>query len=50
MAEAEELVEPGTLDPDAIVTPGIFVKHIFQGSGYEKRIERRVVRAAGVGD
>lgn len=50
IAEVEELVEPGTLDPDAIVTPGIFVKHIFQGSGYEKRIERRVVRAAGVGE
>jgi 3-oxoacid CoA-transferase subunit A len=48
IAEVEELVEPGALDPDAIVTPGIFVKHIFQGSGYEKRIERRVVRAAGV--
>ena len=48
IAEVEELVEPGTLEPDAIVTPGIFVKHIFQGSGYEKRIERRVVRAVGV--
>jgi 3-oxoacid CoA-transferase subunit A len=48
IAEVEHLVEPGTLDPDAVVTPGIFVTHIFQGSGYEKRIERRVVRAAGV--
>jgi 3-oxoacid CoA-transferase A subunit len=47
IAEVEQLVEPGTLDPDAVVTPGIFVQHIFQGSGYEKRIERRVVRAAG---
>ena len=47
IAEVEQLVEPGTLDPDAIATPGIFVKHIFQGSGYEKRIERRTVRAAG---
>jgi 3-oxoacid CoA-transferase subunit A len=45
IAEVEELVEPGTLDPDAIVTPGIFVRHIFRGAAYEKRIERRVVRA-----
>lgn len=46
IAEVEELVEAGTLDPDAIVTPGIFVQRIFQGNGYEKRIERRTVRAA----
>ena len=46
IAEVEELVETGTLDPDAIVTPGIYVQRIFQGSGYEKRIERRTVRAA----
>ncbi len=46
IAEVEELVEPGTLDPEAIVTPGIFVKHILQGPGYEKRIERRTVRKA----
>ncbi len=46
IAEVEQLVEPGQLDPDAIATPGIFVKHIFQGSGYEKRIERRTVRKA----
>jgi 3-oxoacid CoA-transferase subunit A len=45
IAEVEELVESGTLDPDAIVTPGIYVQRIFQGSGYEKRIERRTVRA-----
>jgi 3-oxoacid CoA-transferase A subunit len=44
IAEVEELVEPGGLDPEAIVTPGIFVKQIFQGSGYEKRIEKRTVR------
>ncbi len=44
IAEVEQLVEPGALDPEAIVTPGIFVKHIFQGAGYEKRIERRTVR------
>jgi 3-oxoacid CoA-transferase subunit A len=44
IAEVEELVEPGTLDPDCVVTPGIFVEHILQGRGYEKRIERRTVR------
>jgi 3-oxoacid CoA-transferase subunit A len=46
IAEVEELVETGTLDPDAIVTPGIYVQRIFQGTAYEKRIERRTVRAA----
>jgi 3-oxoacid CoA-transferase A subunit len=43
-AEVEHLVETGTLDPDAIVTPGVYVAHIFQGSNYEKRIEKRTVR------
>ncbi|MBI2834638.1 MAG: CoA transferase subunit A [Acidobacteria bacterium] len=43
IAEVEELVEPGELDPEAIVTHGIFVQHIFQGEGYEKRIEKRTV-------
>ncbi len=46
IAEVEQLVEPGTLDPDAVVTPGIFVKYVVQGPGYEKRIERRTVRQA----
>ncbi len=46
IAEVEQLVGPGTLPPDAIATPGIFVQHILQGSGYEKRIERRTVRKA----
>jgi 3-oxoacid CoA-transferase subunit A len=46
IAEVEDLVETGTLDPDAIVTPGIYVQRIFQGNVYEKRIERRTVRAA----
>jgi 3-oxoacid CoA-transferase subunit A len=46
IAEVEELVEAGTLDPDAVVTPGIYVKRIFQGAGHEKRIERRTVRMA----
>lgn len=44
IAEVEELVEVGELDPDKIMTPSIYVKRIFQGSGYEKRIERRTVR------
>lgn len=44
IAEVEELVDPGQLDPDQIVTPGICVKRIFQGASYEKRIERRTVR------
>lgn len=46
IAEVEELVEPGELDPDQIVTPGIYVKRILQGEKYEKRIERRTVREA----
>ena len=41
IAEVEELVELGALDPDAIHTPGIFLDAIFQGANYEKRIERR---------
>lgn len=44
IAEVEELVEPGELDPDHIHTPGIFVHRIFQGKDYEKRIEQRTVR------
>lgn len=44
VAEVEELVEPGDLDPDQIHTPGIFVQRIFQGTDYEKRIEQRTVR------
>ena len=44
IAEVEELVEPGELDPDGIHTPGVFVNRIFKGSGYEKRIEQRTVR------
>jgi 3-oxoacid CoA-transferase subunit A len=45
VAEVEELVEPGALDPDLIHTPGIYVTRIFQGR-HEKRIEQRTVRAA----
>src|SRR5947209_12005931 len=43
IAEVEEIVEVGALDPDHIHTPGIFVHRIFQGERYEKRIERRTV-------
>jgi 3-oxoacid CoA-transferase subunit A len=46
IVEVEELVQPGALDPDEIVTPGIFVQKILQGPRYQKRIERRTVRAA----
>ena len=44
IAEVEELVELGDLDPNAVVTPGIYVKRILQGKNYEKRIEKRTVR------
>jgi len=44
VAEVEELVEIGTLDPDHIHTPGIFVQRIIEGKGYEKRIEQRTTR------
>ncbi len=44
IAEVEEIVEVGSLDPDHIHTPGIFVQRVVQGTGYEKRIERRTVR------
>tara|TARA_B100000497_G_C7685703_1_gene415527 strand:- start:236 stop:937 length:702 start_codon:yes stop_codon:yes gene_type:complete len=43
IAEVEELVEPGELDPNQIHTPGIFVQRIFQGEKFEKRIEQRTV-------
>jgi 3-oxoacid CoA-transferase subunit A len=46
IAEVEELVEPGTLDPETIATPGIFVTHTLKGERYEKRIERRTYRTA----
>ena len=41
IAEVEHLVEPGELDPDQVVTPGIFVRYILEGAHYEKRIEKR---------
>jgi 3-oxoacid CoA-transferase subunit A len=44
IAEVEQLVEPGDLDPDQVHVAGIYVHRIFQGSHYERRIERRTVR------
>jgi len=44
VAEVEELVQPGQLDPDHIHTPGIFVQRIFQGNNFEKRIEFRTTQ------
>ncbi|WP_369072793.1 CoA transferase subunit A, partial [Escherichia coli] len=44
IAEVEELVPAGELDPDMIHTPGIYVHRIFQGKDYEKRIEQRTVQ------
>jgi 3-oxoacid CoA-transferase subunit A len=46
IAEVEELVEPGELDPDKIMTPSVYVKRILKGAVYEKRIERRTLRKA----
>jgi 3-oxoacid CoA-transferase subunit A len=46
IAEVEHLVEPGQIDPDHVITPGIYVKRIIQGEHYERRIERRTVRQA----
>lgn len=47
VAEVEELVPAGELDPNEIHTPGIFVQRIFKGDGYEKRIEQRTTRKRG---
>ena len=44
IAEVEELVEPGAIDPDQVMTPGIYVKRIVKGEHYERRIERRTTR------
>ena len=46
IAEVEELVPAGSLDPDAIHTPGIYVHRIFEGKNYEKRIEQRTIQNA----
>ena len=45
IAEVEDLVEPGELEPDMVHTPSVFVNRIFQGALFEKKIERRTVRA-----
>lgn len=50
IAEVEELVPAGSLDPDHIHTPGIYVHRIFQGKDYEKRIEHRTTRSAPKND
>ena len=44
IAEVEQLLEPGAIDPEHVVTPGIFVRYILQGAKYEKRIEKRTTR------
>lgn len=46
IAEVEELVEPGEIDPDQVMSPGIYVKRIVKGDSYERRIERKTVRSA----
>ena len=46
IAEVEALVEPGDIDPDHVITPGIFVRHILKGDRYENRIEKRTTRKA----
>ncbi len=46
IAEVEEIVEIGTLNPEEIITPGIYVKRLIQGESYQKRIEQKTVRKA----
>jgi 3-oxoacid CoA-transferase A subunit len=46
IAEVEGLAEPGDIDPETVVTPGIFVRHVVVSSGYEKLIEKRTLRGA----
>jgi len=50
IAEAEEVVPVGALDPDQVHLPGIYVKRLVKGAGYQKWIERRTVRPAGAGE
>jgi 3-oxoacid CoA-transferase len=50
IAEVEELVPAGGLDPDTVHTPGIFVQRVFQGTDYAKRIEKRTLRGQPAGD
>jgi len=49
IAEVEQLVEPGAIDLDHVITPGIYVKHILLGARYDRRIEKRTVRSGEVG-
>jgi 3-oxoacid CoA-transferase subunit A len=49
IAEVEHLVEPGELDADMVHTPSVYVKRIFQGTSYEKRIEKRTLSKGAVG-
>jgi 3-oxoacid CoA-transferase subunit A len=49
IAEVEQLVEPGELDPDSVHTPSVYVNRIFQGESFEKRIEKRTVRKVASG-
>ena len=44
IAEVEQLVEPGAIDPDHVMTPGVYTKRVVRCTGCEKRIERRTVR------
>ena len=44
IAEVEEIVDVGAIDPDQVHTPGIYVQRIFQGTNYEKPIEQRTTR------
>jgi len=46
IAEVEQMVEVGELDPDSVHTPSVYVQRIFQGELYERRIEKRTVRKA----
>jgi 3-oxoacid CoA-transferase subunit A len=46
LAEVEQLVEPGELNPDHVITPGIFVKHILRGEHYDRKVEKRTVTPA----
>jgi 3-oxoacid CoA-transferase subunit A len=46
IAEVERLVEPGTIDPDTVHTPGLFVQRILAGGAYSRRVEKRTIRSA----
>jgi 3-oxoacid CoA-transferase subunit A len=46
IAEVEEIVEPGEIDPDHVITPGIYVRYLVKGARYENRIEKRTTRKA----